>query len=120
MTLKPAAASFLALFLVAACAQAQRESGGYGSSHTHRFQQPAERAARCVASNAEAHSGALVSEVRVDRDAGAHVIVRVKNGVTYATADIRRAGTASSGTITLNVRSSGRGADLLSVLVKGC
>lgn len=119
MTLK-LTSCFVLLALVSGCAQAQRDSGAYGSRHTHRFQQPAEKAARCFGRNAEEHSSALVSEVRLDRDGGAEVIVRVKNGVTYATADIRRASTGSTGTIVLNVRSSGRGNDLLDALVKGC
>ena len=58
--------------------------------------QPPEKAARCFAHNAEEHSSALVSEVRIDRDGTAAVVVRVKNGITYATADIRRSGQAST------------------------
>lgn len=109
----------LALGLLAGCAQGQRPSAQYGSSHTHRFQKPPPDAARCFARNAEEHSSALVAEVNA-RDSGAEVVVRVKNGVTYATADFRRAGAGSSGRITLMVRSSGRNDDLFGALVEGC
>ena len=97
-----------------ACAQAQRQPGAYGSSHTHRSQLAPEQAARCFARNAEEHSSALVSEVN-----GTAVTVRVKNGVTYGTAAYRRTGAGSVGTITLNVTTSGRN-DLFTSLVQGC
>ena len=50
----------------------------------------------------------------------AHVIVRVKNGVTYATAGFERAGSGSNATIVLNVTTSGRQNDLLDALTEGC
>lgn len=103
------------LVFAAACAQAQRERGAYGASHTHRSQLPPEQAARCFARNAEEHSSALVAEVT-----GADVTVRVKNGVTYGTAAYRRSGAGSTGTITLNVTTSGRRNDLIQSLVQGC
>lgn len=109
----------LVLALIAGCAQVQRPPAQHGSSHTHRFQKPPQDAARCFAHNAEEHSSALVAEVKAS-DGGAQVIVRVKNGVTYATADFRRAGAGSSGSITLMVRSSGRNDDLFGSLVEGC
>ena len=105
------------LFTLGACVLPSRDTGAYGSLHTHRFQQPPEKAARCFARNAEEHSSALVSEVQVRSDGGADVIVRVKNGVTYATAEIDRAG---SGTVRLMVRRSGTGQDLLEELAHGC
>lgn len=108
------------LALVSACAYAQRDPDAVGSRHAHRFQQPPEKAARCFARNAEEHSIALMSEVRVERDGSAEVIVRVKNGVTYATADIKPAGRASTGTIVLMVRTSGRHNNPLNALVEGC
>ena len=108
------------LTLVSGCAGTSREASAQGSRHTHRFQLPPEKAARCFARNAEDHSSALMSEVNMQRDGNAEVIVRVKNGVTYATADIRRAGAASTGTIILMVRTSGRRGDLLDSLVAGC
>ena len=118
MTMNPLSA-LLVLTLVAGCAQQQRSPAQYGSSHSHRFQKPPQEAARCFARNAEEHSSALVAEVNA-RDNSAEVIVRVKNGVTYATADFRRAGAGSSGSVTLMVRSSGRNDDLFGALVEGC
>ena len=114
------APSIVLLAFVSGFGYAQREPGDYGSRHTHRFQQPPEKAARCFARNAEEHSSALMSEVRMQRDGSAEVIVRVKNGVTYATADIKAAAQASTGTIVLMVRTSGRRNDLLNALVEGC
>ncbi len=111
--------ALVALAFLAGCAQANRASAPYGSTHTHRFSQPPAQAARCFARNAEERSSALVAEVNV-RDSGAEVIVRVKNGVTYATANFRRSNGGSSGTITLMVRSSSRNDDLLGALVQGC
>lgn len=99
---------------------ATRGGGDFGTTHTHRFRQAPEAAARCFARNAEEHSGALVAEVTTTRDGGAHVAVNVKNGVPYATADFRRSGTASAGSIALMVRTSGRQSDLLDALVEGC
>ena len=58
-----------------------------------------------------------MSDVQLRSDGGADVIVRVKNGVTYATAGINRGG---SGTIRLNVRRSGAGRDLIEELTEGC
>jgi hypothetical protein len=85
-----------------------------------RFQLPPEKAARCFARNAEDHSSALASEVNVNRDGTAETIVRVKNGVTYATAQFRRAGNGSTGELHLMVTTTGRRADLVDALVKGC
>ena len=107
------------LIALAGCAQAQRQSAPYESAHTFRSQQPPERAARCFARNAEEHSSALTAEVTPGNDA-ARVVVRVKNGVTYATADFRRSGAGSTGSITLMVVSSGRRSDLLDSLTEGC
>ena len=105
------------LTLASACTHPARDAASFGSQHTHRFQQPPEKAARCFARNAEEHSSALMSEVQLRSDGGADVIVRVKNGVTYATAEINRSG---SGTIQLMVRRSGAGRDLIETLVDGC
>lgn len=69
---------------LAACAVSP-DGEGYGSTHTHRFQQPPQAAAHCFARKAEEHSSALMSQVTITRDGGAHVLVQVKNGVTYAT-----------------------------------
>jgi hypothetical protein len=87
----------------------------------HRFTHPPHRAASCFARNAEEHSSALVSEVRQPDGRGyVEVIVRVKNGVTYAIAEFRPMGTGSSGTIRLAVFSSGGMRDLVRSLVEGC
>jgi hypothetical protein len=104
---------------LAGCAAPPRGAPAAGSSHALRFQQPPIEAARCFARNAEEHSSALVSEVQTGRD-DARVIVRVKNGVTYATADFQRAGGGSRGTVALNVRTTGGASDLLARLVEGC
>ena len=87
----------------------------------HVFEQAPQRAGACLARNAEAHSSALIAEVRPP-DARGHVgvIVRVKNGVTYATADLRPAGTRAEGTITLMAISSAGTAALVRSLVEGC
>jgi hypothetical protein len=107
------------LIALAGCTQPQRQSESYGSTHTFRSQQAPERAARCFARNAEEHSSALAAEVTPADDI-ARVVVRVKNGVTYATADFRRSGAGSVGSITLMVVSSGRRSDLIEALTEGC
>lgn len=115
------AAALLALLIIAGCAGTQREgSGSYGSTHTHRSSLPPDQAARCFAHNAEEHSSALVAEVATGRDGRTEVTVRVKNGVTYATAEFRRAGSGSTGTIALMVVSSGGRGDLIDSLTEGC
>ena len=112
-------AILLAGLLAGGCSGAQRGGGDTGSVHSHRFKQPPREAAQCFARNAEEHSSALAAEVNGTRD-GAEVVVRVRNGVTYATADFRKSGAGSAGTITLMVRTSGRRSDLLDALVEGC
>lgn len=87
----------------------------------HRFIHPPQPAASCFARNAEEHSSALVSEVRQPDGRGhVEVIVRVKNGVTYAIVELRQMGTGSDGTITLAVFSWGGMRDLVRSLVEGC
>ena len=93
---------------------------GYGSRHTIRLQHPPEKAARCFARNAEEHSSALISEVTMAANGSADVVVRVKNGVTYATADIQPAGQGSAASIVLMVTTTGQRSDLLSALIEGC
>ena len=87
----------------------------------HVFAQSPQRAGACFARNAEEHSSALVAEVRPP-DARGHVevIVRVKNGITYATADLRPAGERADGTITLMAISSRGTQELVRLLVEGC
>jgi hypothetical protein len=103
--------------LLAACGSTARDVGP--SSQTVRTNLPPDQAAACFARNAEEHSGALVAEVSPGRDR-AEVIVRVKNGVVYATADFRRAGAGSTARLTLNVTTSGRRSDLVDALLEGC
>ena len=106
--------------LLAACTFGQAApSGAGGTTHTVRLQQAPAQAARCFARNAEEHSSALVAEVNSTRDGGAETIVKVKNGVVYATAEFRRASAGSSATITLMVITR-RSSELLDALVEGC
>ena len=87
----------------------------------HRFIHPPQQAASCFSRNAEEHSSALVSEVRQPDGRGhVEVIVRVKNGVTYAIAELRPMGAGSNGMIKLAVFSSGGMRDLVRSLVEGC
>lgn len=90
-----------------------------GSRDTVRLQLPPDRAAACFARNAEEHSSALIAEVRPGGDS-AEVIVRVKNGVLYGTADFRRAGGGSTAYINLNVTTTGSRRDLVAALTAGC
>jgi hypothetical protein len=112
-------ACMAATLIVTGCTLLEPQAGTQGSTHTFRSKQAPEQAARCFARNAEEHSSALASEV-TNREGRTEVIVRVKNGVTYATADFRRAGAGSMGTITLMVITSGRRSDLLDSLTEGC
>lgn len=112
------AASLMAA-CAAACAEAPRQSPGVGARHSHHFKLPPDKAAACFARNAEEHSSALKAEVQ-RRGAAAEVIVRVKNGVLYATAEIEPASAGSNARITLMVRSNARRDDLLQSLVEGC
>jgi len=109
-----------AAVLTACSPFSSREASSGGSREGLRLQLPPEQAARCFGRNAEEHSSALVSEVTVQRDGGAETIVRVKNGVTYATAQFRPAGRGSTGELYLNVTTTGRRGDLVDALVKGC
>lgn len=91
------------------------------STVRHVFAQPPQRAGECFAGNAEAHSSALVAEVRPPDFRGrVQVIVRVKNGVTYATADLWPAGQGADGTITLMAISLRGARELVRSLVEGC
>lgn len=109
----------LLIILVSACAGPLRPPAAHGSRQSVRMQLPPDRAATCFARNAEAHSSALVAEIRRSRDS-AEVIVRVKNGVLYGTANIQRAGSGSAAEITLMVTTTGRSGDLLDALTEGC
>lgn len=104
---------------VSGCIGPLRQSSPHGSRQTVRLQLPPDQAAACFARNAEEHSSALAAEIRPGRDS-AGVIVRVKNGVLYGTADFQRARSGSTGDITLMVTSTGRSGDLLAALTAGC
>ena len=95
-------------------------ASGTGSRHSVRLKLPPLEAARCFARNAEEHSSALAAEARAASDGGAETIVRVKNGVTYATAQFRRAGNGSTGEIQLMATTLGRQSDLLDALFQDC
>jgi hypothetical protein len=107
------------LLMAAGCARVQEQPSA--STVRHLFSLSPERAADCFARNAERHSSALVSQVNPP-DARGHVevIVRVKNGVTYATADLRPVGPRADGTIMLMVISPRGTRDLVRSLVEGC
>lgn len=108
-----------ALLLFAGCALVRDDASG--GTYRHRFAQPQQRAAACFARNAEEHSSALAAEVRApDARGRVEVIVRVKNGYSYANASIQPAGAGSDGTITLMVVSSGGGGELVRELTAGC
>ena len=111
--------SSVLLLLFAGCALVGKDASA--STVKHRFAQSPQRAAACFAHNAEEHSSALVAEVRPpDAKGRVEVIVRVKNGVTYATADLRPVGPRAEGTITLMVVSSRGTRELVRSLVEGC
>ena len=105
------------LAAIAGCASPAGESRGWGERV--RVALPPDRAAACFARNAEEHSGALIAEVRPGGNR-AEVIVRVKNGVLYGTADFERAGQGSTATLHLNVTTTGRRSDLVAALLEGC
>jgi hypothetical protein len=104
---------------IAGCTSASRQSAPGSSQVTARAALPPDQAAACFARNAEEHSGALVAEVRPGGDR-AEVVVRVKNGVLYATADFRRSGAGSTATLALNVTTNSRRSDLVDALLEGC
>jgi len=88
---------------------------------THRFTHPPARAGECFARNAERHSSALVAEVsRPDAGGRVQVVVRVRNGVLYATLDLRPMNGRAEGTISLNVTSVKGNDQLVATLVEGC
>jgi hypothetical protein len=123
MNIRAAALGLFAAVLLPACIPIPIPSGamsGGGSTHVVRLNLPPAKAAQCFARNAEEHSSALVAEVRAERDGRAETIVRVKNGVTYATGRFQPAGNGSRGDIELMVQTSGRQSDLLDALFQGC
>jgi hypothetical protein len=113
------APALVTLVFVGGCATPAGPAAAQGSRVTRAFHKPPHAAAACFARNAEDHSSALVSEIRTGTQS-AQVIVRVKNGVLYATAEFTAARQGSTGTILLNVRTSGARNDLLDALTEGC
>ncbi len=109
----------LLMLLSAGCTFMQADPGA--TTVRHRFSLAPEGAAACFARNAEKRSSALVAEVG-PRDARGQVevIVRVKNGVTYATAEMRPAGLGAEGTIVLMVTSPQGIQHIVQSLVEGC
>ena len=107
------------LLMLAGCAPVQQDMPG--NTFRRELALDPERAGGCFARNAQAHSSALVAAVEPP-DARGHVqvIVRVRNGVPYATADIRPAGKAAEATITLMAISSRGSSELVRSLVEGC
>ena len=115
---RPMTSSILLLMLAGCALVAEHASA---STVRHRFAQSPQKAAACFAHNAREHSSALVAEVRPPDSRGrVEVIVRVKNGVTYATADLRPAGARAQGTITLMAFSLRGTGELVRSLVEGC
>ena len=107
------------LLMLKGCALVEEDTSA--GTLTHSFAQPPQRAGACFARNAEAHSSALVAEVRPpDARGRVEVIVRVKNGVTYATVDLRPVGERADGTIALMVTTPRGTRDLVRTLVEGC
>jgi hypothetical protein len=107
------------LLTFAGCAQMREDASTDKIRHV--FAQSPQRAGECFARNAEARSSALIAEVRPpDAQGSVEVIVRVRNGVTYATADLRPVGQRTEGTITLMAISSAGTPELFRSLVEGC
>jgi hypothetical protein len=111
--------ALLLVTTLGACAEIGLEPASRSSPHSYHSQQSPGEAARCFARNAEEHSSALVSKVTAQENR-ADVVVSVRNGVTYATAEFRRSGSGAVGTIDLKVVTSGSQRDLVVSLTEGC
>ncbi len=109
----------LLIVMSSGCTFMQQDPGA--DTIRHRFSLAPEGAAACFARNAERRSSALVAEVG-PRDARGQVevIVRVKNGVTYATAAMRPVGQGAEGTIVLMATSPRGTQHIVQSLVEGC
>src|SRR5829696_4799752 len=93
----------IALLLLPGCSSSPlRDSAPGPSRQTVRLKLPPNDTAACFARNAEEHSSALIAEVRRRGDR-AEVVVRVRNGVFYASAEFQRAASGSTAALTLNV-----------------
>jgi hypothetical protein len=74
-----------------------------------------------TARNAERHSSALVAEVgAVDARGVVAVEVNVRNGVPYASAELRPAGRGSGGILTFMVIAKSGMGQLVGMLTQGC
>lgn len=109
----------LMLLVATGCSLLRDEEAS--NTFRHGFTQPAAAAAACFARNAERHSSALVARTGpADARGQLEVVVEVRNGVRYATAEIRPAGTRAEGVITLMVVSRHGNRQLVDSLVEGC
>lgn len=107
--------------LVAGCALWPGADDDSAGVVMHRFAHPPARAGECFARNAERHSSALVAEVsRPDAGGRVQVVVRVRNGVLYATLELRPLNGRAEGTLSLNVTSVKGNDQLVATLVEGC
>lgn len=104
---------------LAGCPFASKE--GSPTVVRHAFTQPPPQAAACFARNAERHSSALIAEVgRPNANGVISVEVTVRNGVSYASAELRPAGRGSSGVLTLMVTAKSGMRPLIEQLTEGC
>ncbi len=87
----------------------------------HTFSLAPQHAAACFARNAEHHSSALIADVGVPNTRGVVTVdVNVKNGVPYASVELRPAGRGSEGTLTLMVIAKSGIRQLVEALTHGC
>lgn len=105
--------------LLAGCPFVQ--DSGSVTTVKHTFTLPPPQAAACFARNAERHSSALVAEVgAVDARGVVTVEVNVRNGVPYASAELRPAGRGSGGILTFMVIAKSGMGQLVGMLTQGC
>ena len=105
--------------LLAGCPFVQ--DSGSATTVKHTFTLPPPQAAACFARNAERHSSALVAQVEAADARGVVTVeVNVKNGVPYASAELRPAGRGSVGILTLMVIAKGGMGQLVEMLTQGC
>lgn len=105
--------------LLAGCPFASKE--GEPTVVSHAFAHPPRQAAACFARNAERHSSALIAEVGMPNTSGMVTVeVTVRNGVSYASAQLRPDGRGSTGVLTLWVTAKGGMRPLIEQLTAGC
>lgn len=104
---------------LAGCPFASKE--GSPTIVRHAFAHPPRQAAACFARNAERHSAALIAQVGTPDASGMVTVeVAVRNGVPYASAELRPAARGSSGVLTLMVTAKGGMRPLIEQLTDGC